>query len=138
MHMYQPTDYTHQGVHDKEKYRNKYPASAIPYPNPERKWDATFLRSTLQPVVDFQKKYGARILVGEFSATTWAPGAEKYLDDVITVFEENGWDWTYHAFREWAGWSVEHEGPPNHPPLAKADTPRKKVLLKWFRRNAKP
>ena len=138
VHMYQPSDYTHQGVHNKEKYRKAYPASAILYPNPEKKWDFNFLHNTLQPVVDFQKKYGARILVGEFSATTWAPGAEKYLDDVITVFEEYGWDWTYHAFREWVGWSVEHEGPPHHPPLAKEDTPRKKVLLKWFTRNAKP
>ena len=44
-----------------------------------------------------------------------------------------GWDWTYHAFREWEGWSVEHE------PVAfgttpdcfapSADNPRKRALL---------
>ena len=137
VHMYLPHTFTHQGVSNKEKYRNEYPASAIPYPNPEKKWDFHFLRNSLQPVVNFQKQYGARILVGEFSATTWAPGADKYLDDVITIFEEYGWDWTYHAFREWEGWSVEHEGPPHNPPLAKQDTPRKKVLLKWFGHSTK-
>ncbi len=137
VHMYKPHEYTHQGVNNSEKYKKNYPASALLYPDPEKKWDINFLRDTLQPVVDFQKKYGARILVGEFSATTWSPGADKYLDDVISVFEDYGWDWTYHAFREWEGWSVEHEGPPRFPPPAKEDTPRKKVLLKWFGRNAK-
>ena len=27
----------------------------------------------------------------------------------IALFRDYGWDWTYHAFREWEGWSVEHE-----------------------------
>ena len=69
-----------------------------------------YLRGILKPVRDFQLKHGARIYVGEFSAVAWAPGAEKYLEDCIALFEEYGWDWTYHAFREWQGWSVEHEG----------------------------
>ncbi|MBR0458727.1 MAG: cellulase family glycosylhydrolase [Victivallales bacterium] len=137
VHMYQPHEYTHQGVNN-DKYVKTYPMMATSYPNPENNWDFNFVRKVLKPVIDFQKKYGARILVGEFSATTWAPGADKYLDDIITVFEENGWDWTYHAFREWQGWSVEHEGPPPKPMPAKEDTARKKVLLKWMRRNVAP
>ena len=32
----------------------------------------------------------------------------------IEIFEEYGWDWTYHAFREWNGWSLEHEGTPGN------------------------
>ncbi len=137
VHMYEPSSFTHQGVGDKG-YVESYPSQCRVYPDSEKKWDAGFLRKVLQPVVDFQKKYDARILVGEFSAITWAPGAEKYLDDVIAVFEEIGWDWCYHAFREWQGWSVEHAGPPPNPEPTKEDTPRKKVLLKWFKRNQKP
>lgn len=37
-------------------------------------------------------------------------GAERNLADLISIFNEYGWDWTYHAFREWPGWSVEHKG----------------------------
>ena len=66
------------------------------------------LKRVLRPVRDFQLKQHARIFIGEFSAVAWASGADRYLGDCISLFEEYGWDWTYHAWREWAGWSVEH------------------------------
>ena len=63
----------------------------------------------------------------------WAEGAAQYLDDLISLFEEYGWDWSYHAFREYPGWSVEHEASDyNHYRKAEKDTDRKKVLLKGF------
>ncbi len=78
--------------------------------------------------------HGARIYVGEFSAIAWAPGADAYLRDCISLFEEYGWDWTYHAFREWAGWSVEHEGEDDTSLRPSADNPRKRTLLDGFGR----
>ncbi|MBR0458101.1 MAG: cellulase family glycosylhydrolase [Victivallales bacterium] len=134
VHMYVPGEFTHQGVKD-PTYKQEYPKWVRPYPNEKMKWDIALLRETLQPVVNFQKKYGARVFCGEFSAPCWAPGAEVYLNDVITLFEENGWDWTYHAFREAPLWNVEFAGPPFHPKPAPEGTPRKDVLLKWFRKN---
>ena len=95
-------------------------------------WDKEMIRKRLQAVRDFQKRHNARIFVGEFSAILWAPGAADYLRDCIEIFEEYGWDWTYHAFREWDGWSLEHEGTPgNIRPSANND--RKEVMLKGFR-----
>ena len=49
--------------------------------------------------------------VGEFSAIIWAPGksAYNYLSDLLDIYESEGWDWAYHAYREWYGWSLEHE-----------------------------
>ena len=99
------------------------------------RYDRETLRRILKPVRDFQQRHGARIYVGEFSAVRWAPGAERYLEDCISLFEEYGWDWTYHAFREWNGWSVEHTENPQDNEPAQTDTARKKVLLKYFRRN---
>ena len=64
----------------------------------------------------------------------WAPGAENYLRDAISLFEEYGWDWSYHAFREWAGWSVEHESPDGKSIRPSADNPRKRALLEGFKR----
>ena len=82
---------------------------------------------------DFQLRHNARIYVGEFSAIAWAPGAADYIRDCIDVFEEYGWDWTYHAFREWDGWSVEHEGMPGRLSPSKGND-RKDALLEAFRR----
>jgi hypothetical protein len=48
------------------------------------------------------------------------------------------WDWTYHAYREWDGWSVEHgNDPQDHTPSAEP-TDRQQLLLGWFARNEKP
>ena len=67
----------------------------------------------------------------------WAPGAERWLDDAISIFEEHGWDWSYHAFREYDGWSVEH-GSDKSDRTVKETTPRKELLLKYFGRNVQP
>ena len=69
-----------------------------------------------------------------FSAACWAPDAGKYLKDAISVFEEYGWDWTYHAFREWPGWSVELEGENAENLRPSKNNPRKRALLDGLRR----
>ena len=102
-HMYLPMAFTHQGVKGKRQW------TPTKYPDPEKGWDREFLRKRLADVRKFQLDHGARIYIGEFSAIAWAKGADAYLRDVIAIFEEYGWDWSYHAFREWPGWSVEHE-----------------------------
>ena len=89
----------------------------------------------------FQEKHKCRIYVGEFSAAAWAPGAENYLRDCIDLFEEYGWDWTYHAFRESPIWDVDKVAPKgiaeptsNDMVPATSETPRKRALLDGFAR----
>ena len=88
-----------------------------------------------KPVVDFRREHGgARILVGEFSAIAWAEGADQYLRDSISVFEELGFDWTYHEFGGWGwkGWNVEVdvEGRGKEAKYTKSEgNPRKRALL---------
>ena len=130
VHMYVPMEFTHQGVFDKK-------GPATKWPDPAKKWDIDLIRKTLKPVMDFQKRHGARIYVGEFSAIVWGEGADNYIRDCISVFEENGWDWTFHAFREWSGWSVEHVAPQVWKMVPSDDNPRKRALLDGFRRNAR-
>jgi endoglucanase len=134
VHMYVPGTFTHQGVND-----NK---TGITYPGiiSGSYYNKNTLREILHPVRDFQLTYNVPIFVGEFSAIRWAPGAAQYLDDCISIFEEYGWNWTYHAFREWNGWDVEFENGTNKSDTlirAIQDTDRKKVLLKWFGKNQK-
>jgi hypothetical protein len=135
VHMYVPAEFTHQGVFNPTSKRVAYPGEID-----GRTWDRAALASVLKPVVDFQSAYRVPIYIGEFSAIRWAPdqSAYRYLKDVIDLFEEYGWDWSYHAFREWQGWSVEHtEDRANSQPAAEP-THRQQLLCERFSRNKKP
>ena len=133
VHMYVPHAFTHQGV-----FSNRV---GITYPGmiDGKFWDKAALRRTLQPVRDWQRDYGVQIYLGEFSAIRWAPGESScnYLRDCIELFEEFGWDWSYHAFREWDGWSVEHGSDKADTTPSKTETSREKLLREWFAKNAK-
>lgn len=124
VHFYQPAVYTHQA-------EGTYPGTIK-----GKYWDKEALRRELMPVVEFQKQYNVPIFIGEFSVVRWADGGAKYLKDCIDLFEEYGWDWTYHAFREWTGWSVEHDGPKTAPKKVE-HTDRMQILLDAFSRNKK-
>jgi aryl-phospho-beta-D-glucosidase BglC (GH1 family) len=133
-HMYQPFQFTHQTIHGNP--------GGVDYPGliNGRRWDKEALREAMRPAIEFQDAYNVQIVVGEFSAIRWAPGesAYRYLRDCIDLFEEHGWDWTYHAYREWDGWSVEH-GPDRESRRPTAEpTKRKRLLLEWFARNERP
>jgi endoglucanase len=131
VHMYLPHAFTHQGVHG--------PGAAYRYPGTidGQTWDKAQLEAALQPVIDFQRTYGVHIYIGEFSAIRWAPegSAARYLSDLIEIFEAHGWDWSYHAFREWSGWSVEHGEDRNDTQPAHGSTARQRLLRGWFGRN---
>jgi len=131
VHMYMPFQFTHQGI-----YGNP---SGVSYPGvvQGKRWDKDELRRALQPVVDFQRDYNVHVYLGEFSAIRWAPGdsACNYLRDLIDIFEEHGWDWAYHAFREWDGWSVEHGPDPKDHARVKTPTKRQQLLQSWFAKN---
>lgn len=131
VHMYQPHQFTHQGIHGNPE--------GVAYPGKVagKEWNKEALRRALKPAVEYQRDYGVHIYIGEFSAIRWAPGesAHDYLRDVIEICEEQGWDWAYHAFREWDGWSVEHGPDRSDRSRAAAPTPRERLLRSWFEKN---
>jgi len=134
VHMYLPHAFTHQGVF------GSGPAYRYPGLIDGREWDKAQLQKALQPAIAFQERYHVHLYIGEFSAIRWAPdnSAARYLRDLIDIFEAYGWDWSYHAFREWSGWSVEHGSDRQDTRSADSPTERQRLLCDWFARNQKP
>ncbi|MBR0459159.1 MAG: cellulase family glycosylhydrolase [Victivallales bacterium] len=127
-HYYTPHMYSHQGVLYKD-----FPCAYPGWINGEY-WDKERIRLNLKSVIELQKKYNLRICVGEFGASVWCTiGREKYIEDCISIFEEYGWDWCYHAFREWPGWSAEHVLGPDRKIIKQPDNPLERTLKKAFK-----
>ena len=132
-HFYQPMQFTHQGIHQNP--------AGVTYPGlfGNEHWDKDALERAMRPALEFAQKYRVHMYVGEFSAIRTAPGesAAKYLADVIEILEKHSFDWSYHAYREWQGWSLEHEGPLDKPIKAQTPSDRQKVVTGWFGKNSK-
>jgi endoglucanase len=130
-HLYAPHQFTHQGIHSN-------PAGIV-YPGviAGKRWDKDALRQELEPAIAFAARFRVHMFVGEFSAIRIAPegSAARYLTDATELFEELGYDWTYHAYREWHGWSLEHEGSLRNPQKAVQPTDRELVITRWFKLN---
>ncbi|MBL8025084.1 MAG: cellulase family glycosylhydrolase, partial [Fibrobacteres bacterium] len=132
VHCYDPFELTHQGI------VGNYPPFGAVYPGKiaGTDWDFNRMRTALKPAVDFQKKYRVPIYIGEFSCVRWAnqKSAIRWLTDAVSLFEEYGWDWTYHAYKEFHGWSVEFDDSlySTIPPVT---TDRKELLLSYFALN---
>ena len=131
-HFYEPFAYSHQSVGGSWKIRWGYPGWINGL-----YWDKEQLRVSMKDAIEFQRKYRVPIFVGEFSVHIGAEGGDRYLRDMIELFEEYGWDWTYHAFREWAGWSIEHEMTPEGKYIRSKDNPRMRTVVEGFRKNLK-
>ncbi|MBU6401294.1 MAG: cellulase family glycosylhydrolase [Verrucomicrobia bacterium] len=129
-HMYEPSRFTHQRVFDKQQ-------SSVQYPGPidGHMWNRDRLTQAMQPAIDFARKYRVHLYVGEFSAIRWAPGADRYLADLTSIFEEHGWDWSYHAFREWSGWSLECGSDEQDDRPVARPTSRFAVIEHWLQQN---
>jgi endoglucanase len=128
-HMYQPFEYTYQGIQGltaKYSYPGKIGSAT---------WDRAALKLALAPAADFARKWRVQMYVGEFGVARWAEGADAYLGDLISIFEEYRWDWSFHAFREWEGWNYEYDDDPRSAAPASSDTPKVKVLKRAMSEN---
>ncbi len=133
-HVYEPFDFTHQGV-------NRKPAG-IPYPGQigDKFWDKNELSNYLQPIRDFQKRNnGIPIFIGEFSASRAGGDASNvYLKDLIDLFEAEGWSWAYHDLRGGRMWDPELPVGSNARGTRDKDTPRMQLLRSYYAKGTAP
>lgn len=132
VHIYDPHSYTHQGVSGSTEVWS-YPGVIS-----NTQWDKERQRQNLQRARDWQNDYGVQLYIGEFSVIRWAEGGEQYLTDLIELIEEFGWDWSYHAYREWTGWSLEHDSNPDNNQRLEGTDPRGAAVLAAMARNQQP
>ncbi len=112
-HMYEPYEYTN---HKTNRGTYQYPCVID-----GKQWNKKALREYLSAVIHFQKTHNIesnKILVGEFGGHRASPGLEKYFDDLIAIFHEEGWHFAFYAFREdtWDG--MDYELGPQKLPLS--------------------
>jgi hypothetical protein len=133
-HTYEPHYFTHQGLGGSSRGRI--------YPSADPNLSKTGLAHFLQPLVDFQKKNGVFVYIGEFSAVRWAPGGDRFVGDLIDLFDSDGFSWMYftygyHAWNpsynnQFSGNDASGEWNKHY---AGEDTPRWMILKKAFSKN---
>ena len=101
-HMYWPHAYTYQGMFE-YKARPSYPGwTGLTY------LDRKALARTLTPLALFSSTYGVPVWIGEFSAVRWAEGAEQYLRDTVSLFNDFGFSWSYFSLGAFHCWNPDY------------------------------
>lgn len=131
LHYYAPFALTHQNLSGKQPNTAGYPGMIT-----NIYWDKEMMRKELQPVIEFCRAYNVHVHVTEFSCIRWAPGADRWINDAIELFEEFGWDWSFHAVSEWPGWNPGYGANPGNT-WKIVPNPSLDVLLKYLKRNGK-
>ena len=109
-HMYEPYKYTSRFNKGKYTYPGYCPIGE--YEKCVVYWDKNKLEEFLLPVIEFQKKYNIpdnQILVGEFGIVRINNGAEKYLKDLISIFNDHHWHWSFYSYREDTWSAMDYE-----------------------------
>ena len=114
-HMYEPYEFTsNKNYRDKNNY--KYPGQ-VPFRNDTIYWDRKIIDKYFEPFIDWTMENEIpynRIVAGEFGCMRKNQGADKYLQDVISFLNEQGFLWVFYSFREdaWDGYDYELETEP--------------------------
>jgi hypothetical protein len=109
-HVYEPYQFTTFRLNDgKYKYPGKVPVDSS---LPEFDMNKNTMAGYLKPVSDWATKNNIpanRIWAGEFGCSRKVEGVEKYLSDLIEIFNENGWHWAFYSYREDVWENMDYE-----------------------------
>ena len=100
-HMYEPYNFTN---HKLNNGQYQYPGKiSIAENGTIFNLNKNSLKEFLNPVVEWSKKNNIapdRIWVGEFGCSRKVKGVENYLSNLIEIFNENQWHWSFYSYRE--------------------------------------
>ena len=88
-----------------------YPGK-VPYAGTQQQWDAQRVAEYLALPFEWAKAHGVarhQMVVGEFGCVRTLPGCTQYLEDVLTVLDQQQVHWAFYSFREdsWDGMDYE-------------------------------
>ncbi len=150
-HFYDPWKYTTLRVN---KGRFSYPGK-MPAGSGEKTevWSKATLEQSMKPVAAWAARFGvpsSGIIVEEFGGDRRVPGIQSYLEDLIAVFNENGWHWAFYSFRssDWDGmdyelgtkrlggryWKEREKGTPHEQLVDRHDNPLWGVFKREFQK----
>lgn len=110
-HMYEPYEMTSQNK--KKGFAYSYPGSVkVGDDETEKEFNRLALKQFVEPVAEWASDHNIpanRIIVSEFGTNRMVQGADRYIADLISIFNEYGWHWAFYAFREdtWDGMDYE-------------------------------
>lgn len=128
-HFYSPFQYTHQGIAKDKKWKKKS------YPDPKVGLNKKKLKKAMKNAFAFQAQHGVELYVGEFAAARWAPGGDKYINDVIKIFESKNICWSYESFGYVDVWSFEYTTDRDNKEKSPTPTARENILRGFFEKN---
>jgi endoglucanase len=108
-HMYEPYSYTN---FKENQGRFTYPGLIEHNGSPKEMWNIAKMRLFLRRIrtwADANNVPPAQIMVGEFGVNRRVAGAERYVEDLVRLFNEYRWHWAFYSFREdeWEGMDYE-------------------------------
>ena len=96
VHQYAPVVYTHQWWH---VLVNTYPGVFdTNWDGVDDRFNRVWLEHLLSTVDTFAARHGVPVAVNEFGVMRWVPGAAKFMDDQMNLFEQRGIN---HALWVW-------------------------------------
>jgi hypothetical protein len=110
VHMYEPYAFT-AGSNFRGGGLYAYPGT-IPFGDTTVRWDKRVMRRYFEPFENWTRTHGIplnRIVVSEYGCMRRNSGAAAYLEDILSILEEQGYHWAFYAFREdgWNGYDYE-------------------------------
>jgi len=109
-HMYEPYGFTTKRIN---QGRYSYPTKMQIEGLPEVfNLDKDGLNDFFQPIRDWIGKHDIpsnRIWVGEFGCNRQVDGAQEYIKDLVTIFNQHNWHWSFYAYREDVWEAMDYE-----------------------------
>lgn len=106
-HIYAPWLYTHQEINGNPTDTSGWPGWHKFYDVNEQPvyLDISSVREHMKKIELFKTRTGSNVIITEFGVIRWAIDNDKYISDLLTVFEENKIPWIFHSMSGWNGWN---------------------------------
>ncbi len=111
-HQYLPYDYTHQELPAKYKYPGKYDFNED---GKKENFNQDWFLDLMSNIDDFREKNKRPIACNEFGLARWIPGADKFMNDQMSSFENKGinyalwlWDTSWEPYAENDSFNFRH------------------------------